>query len=177
MERLEGTDRRSSAPSASSSATISSSPMSSASRRASRRRAHGQFHPREGQPDRLAHRDAGGRVDMAHRAGYTAVMSHRSGETEDSTIADLAVATNCGQIKTGSLARSDSTGEIQPAHPHRGRAGAAGTLCGQGGAEGAGVRRFARRCLMPPSHCNLHIALRRDSRGNPWKGTWVRRVK
>ena len=46
-------------------------------------------------------------VDMAHRAGYTTVMSHRSGETEDSTIADLAVATNCGQIKTGSLARSD----------------------------------------------------------------------
>ena len=46
-------------------------------------------------------------VDMAHRASYTAVMSHRSGETEDSTIADLAVATNCGQIKTGSLARSD----------------------------------------------------------------------
>jgi enolase len=46
-------------------------------------------------------------VDMAHRARYTAVMSHRSGETEDSTIADLAVATNCGQIKTGSLSRSD----------------------------------------------------------------------
>ncbi|KLN61359.1 MULTISPECIES: phosphopyruvate hydratase [Kiloniella] len=46
-------------------------------------------------------------VDMAHKAGYTAVMSHRSGETEDSTIADLAVATNCGQIKTGSLSRSD----------------------------------------------------------------------
>jgi len=46
-------------------------------------------------------------VDTAHRAGFTAVMSHRSGETEDSTIADLAVATNCGQIKTGSLARSD----------------------------------------------------------------------
>jgi enolase len=46
-------------------------------------------------------------VEMAHRAAYTAVMSHRSGETEDSTIADLAVATNCGQIKTGSLARSD----------------------------------------------------------------------
>ena len=46
-------------------------------------------------------------VDMAHRAGYTAVMSHRSGETEDATIADLAVATNCGQIKTGSLSRSD----------------------------------------------------------------------
>jgi enolase len=46
-------------------------------------------------------------VDMAHKAGYTAVMSHRSGETEDSIIADLAVATNCGQIKTGSLSRSD----------------------------------------------------------------------
>jgi len=46
-------------------------------------------------------------VSMAQRAGYTAVMSHRSGETEDTTIADLAVATNCGQIKTGSLARSD----------------------------------------------------------------------
>ena len=46
-------------------------------------------------------------VEMAHRAGYTNVMSHRSGETEDATIADLAVATNCGQIKTGSLSRSD----------------------------------------------------------------------
>jgi enolase len=48
-------------------------------------------------------------VEIAHRAGYTAVMSHRSGETEDATIADLAVATNCGQIKTGSLSRSDRT--------------------------------------------------------------------
>ena len=48
-------------------------------------------------------------VDMAHRNSYTAVMSHRSGETEDATISDLAVATNCGQIKTGSLARSDRT--------------------------------------------------------------------
>jgi enolase len=46
-------------------------------------------------------------VEIAHKAGYRAVMSHRSGETEDSTIADLAVATNCGQIKTGSLSRSD----------------------------------------------------------------------
>jgi enolase len=45
-------------------------------------------------------------VEMAHKAAYSVVMSHRSGETEDSTIADLAVATNCGQIKTGSLARS-----------------------------------------------------------------------
>ncbi|MBI1392138.1 MAG: phosphopyruvate hydratase [Alphaproteobacteria bacterium] len=48
-------------------------------------------------------------VEFAHRSGYNAVMSHRSGETEDATIADLAVATNCGQIKTGSLARSDRT--------------------------------------------------------------------
>jgi enolase len=48
-------------------------------------------------------------VEMAHKAGYTAVMSHRSGETEDATVADLAVATNCGQIKTGSLARADRT--------------------------------------------------------------------
>jgi enolase len=48
-------------------------------------------------------------VEMAHKAAYTAVMSHRSGETEDSTISDLAVATNCGQIKTGSLARTDRT--------------------------------------------------------------------
>jgi len=46
-------------------------------------------------------------IEMAHRAGYTTVISHRSGETEDSTIADLAVATNSGQIKTGSLSRSD----------------------------------------------------------------------
>jgi enolase len=46
-------------------------------------------------------------VETAHRAAYRAVMSHRSGETEDATIADLAVATNCGQIKTGSLSRSD----------------------------------------------------------------------
>jgi enolase len=48
-------------------------------------------------------------VELAQRAGYRAVMSHRSGETEDSTIADLAVAVNCGQIKTGSLSRSDRT--------------------------------------------------------------------
>ena len=48
-------------------------------------------------------------VEIAHKASYAAVMSHRSGETEDTTIADLAVATNCGQIKTGSLSRSDRT--------------------------------------------------------------------
>ena len=60
-------------------------------------------------------------VEMAQRAGYTAVMSHRSGETEDSTIADLAVATNCGQIKTGSLCALRPARQIQPAHPHRRR--------------------------------------------------------
>ena len=48
-------------------------------------------------------------VELAHRAGYRCMMSHRSGETEDTTIADLAVATGCGQIKTGSLSRSDRT--------------------------------------------------------------------
>ncbi|MEQ8227540.1 MAG: phosphopyruvate hydratase, partial [Rhodospirillales bacterium] len=46
-------------------------------------------------------------VEMAHKAGYTSVISHRSGETEDTTIADISVATNAGQIKTGSLSRSD----------------------------------------------------------------------
>jgi enolase len=77
-------------------------------------------------------------VEMAHKAGYTAVMSHRSGETEDSTIADLAVATNCGQIKTGSLARSDRTakynellrieGELGPQARYAGRAALKSTV-------------------------------------------------
>ena len=67
-------------------------------------------------------------VEMAHRAGYKAVMSHRSGETEDATIADLAVATNCGQIKTGSLSPLRPPGQVQPAHPHRGGAGCRGAL-------------------------------------------------
>jgi len=78
-------------------------------------------------------------VDMAQRAGYRAVMSHRSGETEDATIADIAVATNCGQIKTGSLARSDRLAkynqlirieqELGPAGAYAGRA-ALGELAG-----------------------------------------------
>ena len=50
-------------------------------------------------------------MEIAHRAGYATVVSHRSGETEDTTVADLAVATNCGQIKTGSLARSERVGK------------------------------------------------------------------
>ena len=61
-------------------------------------------------------------VDLAHRNGYRCVMSHRSGETEDTTIADLAVATNCGQIKTGAPARSRPRREVQPAAAHRGGA-------------------------------------------------------
>ncbi len=72
-------------------------------------------------------------VAAAHRAGYSAVMSHRSGETEDTTIADLAVATNCGQIKTGSLARSDRTRQVQPAAAHRGGVGQRRHLSGAGG--------------------------------------------
>src|SRR3546814_11398047 len=55
-------------------------------------------------------------VELAHKNGYRAVMSHRSGETEDSTIADLAVATNCGQINTGSLARSDRSAKSNKLH-------------------------------------------------------------
>ena len=74
-------------------------------------------------------------VDMAQRAGYTAVMSHRSGETEDTTIADLAVATNCGQIKTGSLQPLRPPGQVQPAYPHRG---------------GVGCRRPLSREARPP---------------------------
>ena len=74
-------------------------------------------------------------VRMAQEAGYAAVMSHRSGETEDATIADLAVATNCGQIKTGSLARSDRVAKYNQLHPHRGGAWALGPLCRPLGAE------------------------------------------
>lgn len=61
-------------------------------------------------------------VETAHRAGYTTVMSHRSGETEDATIADLAVATNCGQIKTGSLSRSDRLAKYNQLAADRGGA-------------------------------------------------------
>ena len=71
-------------------------------------------------------------VDMAHRAGYTAVMSHRSGETEDATIADLAVATNCGQIKTGSLARSDRTAKYNQLIRIEEELGAQGRYAGRG---------------------------------------------
>jgi enolase len=71
-------------------------------------------------------------VEIAHRAGFTAVMSHRSGETEDSTIADLAVATNCGQIKTGSLARSDRTAKYNQLMRIEAELGQAARYAGRG---------------------------------------------
>jgi len=70
-------------------------------------------------------------VSMAQRAGYTAVMSHRSGETEDSTIADLAVATNCGQIKTGSLSRSDRLAKYNQLIRIEGELGDVGVYAGR----------------------------------------------
>ena len=69
-------------------------------------------------------------VQLAQFHGYTAVLSHRSGETEDATIADIAVATNCGQIKTGSLEPLRPSGEIQPAPAHRAVARQERGLCG-----------------------------------------------
>jgi enolase len=71
-------------------------------------------------------------VEMAHRAGFRAVMSHRSGETEDATIADLAVATNCGQIKTGSLARSDRTAKYNQLIRIEHELGSAARFAGRG---------------------------------------------
>jgi enolase len=71
-------------------------------------------------------------VDLAHRSAYSAVMSHRSGETEDSTIADLAVATNCGQIKTGSLARSDRLAKYNQLLRIEEMLGDAGVYAGEG---------------------------------------------
>jgi enolase len=70
-------------------------------------------------------------VEMAHKAGYRAVMSHRSGETEDATIADLAVATNCGQIKTGSLARSDRLAKYNQLIRIEEKLGASGRYAGR----------------------------------------------
>ena len=78
-------------------------------------------------------------VSMAQRAGYTAVMSHRSGETEDSTIADLAVATNCGQIKTGSLSRSDRLAKYNQLIRIEGELGDVATYAGRSILKRAGV--------------------------------------
>ncbi|MEZ5430394.1 MAG: hypothetical protein R3F31_04270 [Verrucomicrobiales bacterium] len=73
----------------------------------------GQLHPCQSQPDRLLTETLDA-VELAKENAYTSVISHRSGETEDSTIADIAVATNAGQIKTGSLSRSGPDRQIQP---------------------------------------------------------------
>jgi enolase len=78
-------------------------------------------------------------VSMAQRAGYTAVMSHRSGETEDSTIADLAVATNCGQIKTGSLSRSDRLAKYNQLIRIEGQLGDVARYAGRGVIRGRAV--------------------------------------
>ena len=83
-------------------------------------------------------------VEMAHKAGYTAVMSHRSGETEDATIADLAVATNCGQIKTGSLARSDRTAKYNQLLRIEEELGAAGEIRRPRRAQGVAMTRPRR---------------------------------
>ena len=105
LGRLEGADRRDRRASASWSATTCSSPTPSAWRRASSKGIANSILVKVNQIGSLTETlDA---VAMAQRAAYTAVISHRSGETEDATIADLAVATNAGQIKTGSLSRSD----------------------------------------------------------------------
>ncbi|HYA81056.1 MAG TPA: phosphopyruvate hydratase [Methylocystis sp.] len=77
-------------------------------------------------------------VDMAHRAGYTTVISHRSGETEDSTIADIAVATNSGQIKTGSLARSDRTAKYNQLIRIEEELGSAALFAGRGALKALG---------------------------------------
>jgi len=96
-------------------------------------------------------------VETAHRAGYRCVMSHRSGETEDATIADLAVATNCGQIKTGSLSRSDRTAKYNQLIRVEQELGAAarygGRACGAGvtGLEGEGPCSACSPCCRPPA--------------------------
>ena len=86
-------------------------------------------------------------VEMAHRAGYTTVISHRSGETEDSTIADIAVAVNSGQIKTGSLARSDRLAKYNQLIRIEEELGPTRDLRGTRRAEGAGVRALIRPSL------------------------------
>ncbi len=87
-------------------------------------------------------------IEMSHRAGWAAVVSHRSGETEDATIADLVVAFNTGQIKTGAPARSRPRRQVQPTAAHR---AGTGRNCGLSGQEGVpasalGANLPARRC-------------------------------
>ena len=85
-------------------------------------RGRRELDPREGEPDRHAQRDARHGRARRRRHAYTCVMSHRSGETEDTTIADLAVATDCGMIKAGAPGTGRADREVQPAPPHRGGA-------------------------------------------------------
>ena len=106
-------------------------------------------------------------VEMAHKAGYTAVMSHRSGETEDATIADLAVATNCGQIKTGSLARSDRTAKYNQLLRIEEELGAQAQYPRQGRAEGvpprpANDRVFGGRTIRIRRGAMVNAASARD---------------
>ena len=104
----------------------------------------GQRAPGQGQPDRHRSARRWRRSRPRTGAGYACVMSHRSGETEDATIADLAVATNCGQIKTGSLSPLGPDGQVQPAAPDRGRAGCQCAL--------PRARRVRGTCWEPSMH-------------------------
>ena len=129
-------------------------------------------------------------IEMAHRAGYTSVISHRSGETEDATIADIAVATNAGQIKTGSRQPLRPHRQVQPAPPHRGsprrrrrlRPGPEASIVSLGSAERSRVarglprRRPGLRQADSPRATGL-IPLRADSPHPPLRGTSSRREK
>ena len=99
-------------------------------------------------------------VEMAHKAGYTAVMSHRSGETEDSTIADLAVACNCGQIKTGSLARSDRTAKYNQLLRIEEELGAQAVYAGTSGLQGAWYSFVPRRACRAAGNRGYIVWLR-----------------
>ena len=99
-------------------------------------------------------------VEIAHRAGWNAVMSHRSGETEDATIADLAVATNCGQIKTGSLARSDRTSKYNQLIRIEQQLGACAEVCGIRRSSTVGLIALGvvtGRAVSPTCGVQLHI--------------------
>ncbi len=136
-----------------------------------------QLDPDQGQPDRHADRDAGRRSRWRARPGYTAVMSHRSGETEDVTIADLAVATGCGQIKTGAPVALGPRRQVQPAAAHRGAArrrtpsspAAAAFAVAERALAGARRQEDARRARKRwmPSACRRLDAARSSRRGAP----------
>ena len=105
---------------------------------------------------------------MAHKAGYTAVMSHRSGETEDATIADLAVATNCGQIKTGSLARSDRTAKYNQLLRIEEELGRAGQICRQRRVQARLAARSAcGRLALPAVWPQIHHRITASDRDGP----------